>query len=362
MPRGPRNAIYDALRAPRHRFDPDEIVELFKQVDEDRVEAIASDLARYISSNLPKAIDRRNGIGDYRANPYVLMTAASVMDLDDPERFADFLFNSKLFMALETSFGKSVEAAFVGHYPIGGEHQWEDPPEKLAEFAALLGLSREEKARQRTASVWREIDKSCTSGTRRYLTTIKSGPNTINDSQVQAMTTAIISHYKTWAEESMSSYDGVEELDIIVGLTYGTDCTTNNKENQILVKLLEHGFEEEDRETRPGVLIDSATRTIRVYRCIGKDFWALIASPDNPGLAPFAYLEILLALSQALSTGMREADLETRINLKVQALAAALAKVTFPRRSLPEWIRDLFSEDELFWFATAMTAFFDEGI
>jgi hypothetical protein len=35
--------------------------------------------------------------------------------------------------------------------------------------------------------------------------------------------------------------------------TYGTDRTTNNKENQILVKLLEQGFVDEDRGRRPRV-------------------------------------------------------------------------------------------------------------
>lgn len=60
--------------------------------------------------------------------------------------------------------------------------------------------------------------------------------------------------------------------------------------------------------------------------------------------------------------GQAEADVETRINLKLQQLAASLAVLTFPRNSLPEWVREDFSEDQLFWFATAMTAFFDEGI
>ena len=41
------------------------------------------------------------------------MTAASVTNLDEPDDFARFLFNSKLYMALETSFGKSIEATFV---------------------------------------------------------------------------------------------------------------------------------------------------------------------------------------------------------------------------------------------------------
>ena len=203
---------------------------------------------------------------------------------------------------------------------------------------------------------------ACVAGRKRFFTSIKSGPNTINDTQVQAMTQAIIDHHKTWAASSCKIFQDVQEIDIVLGLTYGTPRTTNNKENQILVKLLDHGFEEEDREGNPGVLIDSETGSIRVYRCIGKDFWAFIGNPGNPAYTQFVFLEILLALSKALSKGMEEADLEARINVKIKQLAGAIANLQFPRASLPEWIREDFSDDELVWFATAMSAFYDEGI
>ncbi len=292
------------------------------------------------------------------------MTSASVMKLGDPVKFANFLFNNKLYMGLETSFGKSIEAAFVSQYPLDSNRVtfWQDAPEKLAEFGELTGLNREDRARRRTESIWREIDKSCVIGNRRYLTTIKSGPNCINDSQVSAMTRALIDNHKSFLAQSKATYPDVTEIDVVVGITYGTDKTTNNKENQILIKLLDHGFEEEDRVNAPGILIDSATRSIRVYRRIGKDFWSFIGNPRSPNDADFVFLEVLLALAKALSMGMAEADLETRINVKLQALSAALAGIVFSRQSLPNWVREDFSEDQVFWFATAMTAFFDEGI
>jgi hypothetical protein len=59
---------------------------------------------------------------------------------------------------------------------------------------------------------------------------------------------------------------------------------------------------------------------------------------------------------------MAEADLETRINSRIMALIGALQKLMFPRSSLPGWVREEFSDTELFWFATALTAFYDEGI
>jgi hypothetical protein len=356
------NPLFEALKAPRHSFDAREIVALFRRVSESRVTTLAAALSKYIAVNLPAAFERRDGLADYRTNPYVLLTSASVMNLSEPARFAEFLFNSKLYMALETSFGKSVEGTFTGLYPIASREKWREAPEKTAESAALEGLSRQEKARRRTASVWREVDKSCVLGKRRYLVSIKSGPNTINDTQVQAMTAAIVQHHRAWLEQSKKTYPGVNELHVIVGLTYGTARTTNNKDNQILAKLLDHGFEEENRTKKPGILIDSSTGTIRIYRVIGRDFWGLIGNPRKPQDADFVFLEVLLALAKALSTGIETASLETRINRKVQDLASALAKLQFPRNSLPEWVREDFSEDELFWFATAMTAFCDEGI
>ena len=71
---------------------------------------------------------------------------------------------------------------------------------------------------------------------------------------------------------------------------------------------------------------------------------------------------MLLALSKALSKGAAEADLESRINAKINQLAGAIANLQFPRASLPEWVREDFSDDELVWFATAMSAFYDEGV
>lgn len=360
--RSKANPFFATLKSKRHNFDTQEIISLFANVTEERVETLAQALAGYISTNLPLAFERRAGLSDYRTNPYVLMTSASVMNLDDPRAFGTFLFNSKLYMGLETSFGKSIEAAFVSQYPISSINKWIEAPEKRTEFDALIGLSNEEKAQRRIDSVWREIDKSVVIGNRRYLTSIKSGPNTINDTQVQGMTRAIIDNHQMWLRQTQATYPGVNEIDVVLGLTYGTDCTTNNKENQILVKLLQNGFVEEDRENKPGILIDSATGSIRVYRCIGKEFWSFIGQPDNPNSANFVFLEVLLALAKALAVGIETADLETRINLKLQQLAVALGQLQFPRHSLPDWIREDFTDSQLFWFATAMTAFFDEGI
>lgn len=353
--------FFRALKARRTRYDPASIAWLFQDVDRARVESLSASLAGYIRTNLPAAIERRETLADYRTNPYVLMTSASVMKLDSPKAFAQFLFNSKLYMALETSFGKSIEQIF-DFYPVSGREKWATPKEKTDEFKALSGRTREQRARLRLDSVWREVDKSVIVGNRRYLVSVKSGPNTINDTQVQAMADAIINNHRRWAQQTKQRYKKTSGLDIVIGLTYGTDRTTNNKENQVLVKLLEHGFHEESRDEKTGVVIDGATRSSRVYRVVGTDFWSFIGNPSNPEKARFVFLEVLLALAKALSLGSREGEIEDRLNAKMRELASALAGLQFPRQSLPKWIRDDFSDDELFWFATAMTAFYDEGI
>jgi hypothetical protein len=176
------------------------------------------------------------------------------------------------------------------------------------------------------------------------------------------MTDAIAGNYKTWLQESRKQYLDVKHLDIVIGLTYGTEKTTNNKENQILVKLLDKGFIEEDRVLYPGVLIDAETRSVRIYRRIGRDFWAFIGDPNNPANTQFVFLEILLGLAKALSAGVEAASIEEGINKKMRELSAALIKLQLPQDRLPKWMSEMFNKDELFWFTTAMSAFFDEGI
>jgi hypothetical protein len=337
---------------------------------------LSTTLREYLKTKLMSSVERRSGLDDYNTNPYVLMTSASLMEnLADPARLADFIFNNKIYAGLETAFGKLVESAVIGHYPIGAplRERWSEPAEKVVEFAEYKGLTRQEKSAARARSVWREIDASCVVGNRRYLTSIKSGPNTINDTQVQGMFDAIRRHHQEWMRKTQESFPDVTELDVFVGLTYGTDLNTNNKENKILANLLEAGFEEEmhppagapahaEEETpagKPGVLIDSATRTIRVYRSIGQDFWAMIGNPADPESAGFVFLEVLLALSKALEESSGHLGMEDKVNAKIDQLTAALHRIRFPRGSLPNWVEDDFTEDQLLGVAIAMTAFFD---
>ncbi len=147
------------------------------------------------------------------------------------------------------------------------------------------------------------------------------------------MTRALIDNHKSFLAQSKATYPGVTEIDVVVGITYGTDKTTNNKENQILIKLLDHGFEEEDRVNAPGILIDSATRSIRVYRRIGKDFWSFIGNPQSPNDADFVFLEVLLALAYPSDEAHRNG---AKPPIALIAPSNCLAK-EYPDRHLCSW-------------------------
>ncbi len=110
--------LYNSIKATRYRFDARDIADLFVCVSQGRVDRMANTISGYIQTNLPRAFEKRKGLSDYRTNPYVLMTSASVMKLGDPAAFGSFLFNSKLYMTLKTSFGKSIEGAFLELYPL----------------------------------------------------------------------------------------------------------------------------------------------------------------------------------------------------------------------------------------------------
>jgi hypothetical protein len=125
--------FYKAIKARSHSFHPTQVASSLTLTDKDRVEALSEAISTYIVKNLSGAIDRREGLAHYRTNPYVLLTSASVMQLVESEQFASFLFNNKLYMGLETSFGKSIESVLVIPYPVGAtlHGRWREPPDKL---------------------------------------------------------------------------------------------------------------------------------------------------------------------------------------------------------------------------------------
>ncbi|GAB3727434.1 hypothetical protein GCM10028794_00030 [Silanimonas algicola] len=359
-----RDGLYPVLR-PRTRFSSGEVQKWLNDSNEQRVRQLSKSLADYLAVNLKASVERRSGLADYRTSPYVMLATASVMGLVDREKLARFLIDTKIYTGLETSFGKQVESQVVGLYPIGAAdtQRWVDPPEKIAEASSLKSLTREKKAAARRTSVWREIDKSCVYGGRRYLVTIKSGPNCINDSQVDAMQAAIHSKYERWLSDTKKTYPDVDGVDIIIGLTYGTSATTNNKENQILVKLREAGFRELDRQASPGVLV-SPCGLVRVYRAVGIDFWSVIGDPGAPQKARHVFLEVLMALALAMAEGPARRSTLDVVQKKVVELGKAITDIglSFPRDLFPGWAQEMLNDAEVVWLQAAVSSFFDDGI
>ena len=354
------NGFYKDIKKKRS-YDQSEVAAWFQNVSQERVKHIADAMENYISLNLPKAIRNKSKLGDYRTSPYVLMATAGSLRLDDLRELSKFLVDIKLYMGLETSFGKSIESTVMPNYPIGAseDSRWGSPVEKNEEFETYRGLTQEEKSAKRINSVWREIDSACVFGNRRHLLTIKSGIATINDTQVGGMFSAIRDNHLTWLESSKQRF-GVEGIDVVIGLTYGTDWATNNKENQILVKLLDGDqFEEVDREAAPGVL-QTEDGSVRVYRAIGIDYWAYAANPGSPGEASFAFLEVLLGLGLALVLANQNSDIGVALNERLEILGDAFRELKFPEGDeLPSWVGTSHSVTELTWLAAAMSAFFD---
>lgn len=355
-----RAGFYKAIKERRY-YDADLMAELFQKVSQRRVEEIGDDMERYISLHLPKAIRSKSRLSQYRTSPYVLMATAGALRLDDLRELSEFLVNIKLYMGLETSFGKSIESVVMGHYPIDAKDdlRWGTPVEKDEEFATYVGLSHEEKSAKRVDSVWREIDTACVHENRRHLMTIKSGVSTINDTQVGGMFNAIRDNHLSWLASSQERF-GVEGIDVVIGLTYGTDWSTNNKENQILTKLISAGFQEVDRDEKPGVL-QNEDGSVRVYREIGADYWAYSANPSAPEKAPHVFLEVLLGLARALRLAHEKEDIGTALNERLDILGEEFRALRFPEGDrIPRWIGKKLGVTELTWLAAAISAFFDE--
>lgn len=342
--------FYSAIRD-KKSFDQAGYEELMKNTSEDRVDKISENWSAYLKPNVAKTIEDKEDIDDYRLNPYAITAIAGILDLDTAEEISEFIFGSKLYMSLETAFGKSVEDIVLPVYPIqSATTGWEEHPEKVRE---MNSDSRTEDL------VWQDVDKYCVIGDTAYITTVKSGPRTLNEDITDSIKDDIANHSDTWLEGTQKHHSEVEGLNVTIGLTYGTDYSTNNKEMRILLKLVEEGFTEIDRDKKPGVIQHPENDDITVESRVGIDFWSYIGNPENPDDAQHVFLEVLLGMIEAADqTG--EA-LRSTTGDRIKKLTGALDTLTIPESSLPEWIESNYGEDELVRMAQTLTLYYDEG-
>jgi hypothetical protein len=342
--------FYAAIRDTK-RFDGSDYEALVEQVSQDRINKISNKWAQYLKPNLEDTIDAKQDIDDYRLNPYAITAIAGILDFESVEEISEFIFGAKLYMSLETAFGKSVENIVMPVYPIPDvETGWKEHPEKVKE---MQSDGRGEDL------AWQKIDKYCVVDDTAYLATVKSGPRTLNESTTDSMKSDIATHSDTWLEGTRNHHPGVDELEVIIGLTYGTDNSTDSKEMRVLLKLVEEGFVEKDRQNHPGVIVHPDNQNITVHTQVGIDFWSFVANPQDPQSAEYAFLEVLLGLIKA-SDEAGEA-LKGKTAEKVKSLEEIIDGLAMPDSTYPDWIDSEFGDDELVRLAQTLTLYYDEG-
>lgn len=342
-------AFYSAIRDTK-RFDQSEYESLMENVSQTRIERVADDWSEYLTKNSKNTIEKKEDIDDYRLNPSII-AVSSILDLADSGEIAEFIFGAKLYMALETAFGKSVEDVVMPIYPaIDAEAGWKEHPKKVEEMS---GDARGEDL------VWQKVDKYCVVDDTAYLATVKSGPRTLNESTTDSMKSDIAEHSEAWLEGTQERHSQVENLEVIIGLTYGTDNTTNNKEMRILLKLVEEGFEEVNRGRQPGVVVHPDNDDIKVHSKVGIDFWSLVANPRDPDTGEFAFLEMLLGFVKAADEAGEALIDKTEDN--VSSLEETIDALDMPDSTYPGWVESKFDDDELVRLALILTLYYDEG-
>src|SRR5690349_7927091 len=110
-------SLSEAIKSLRSVFNAPAIPALFSNISRERVRLLSNALEAYIGTNLPRAIDAKSTLQDYRTSPYVLMAIGSAMQLENIDDFARFIVNTKLYMGMETSYGKSIEKIVMEIYP-----------------------------------------------------------------------------------------------------------------------------------------------------------------------------------------------------------------------------------------------------
>ena len=341
--------FYRAVRETKE-FDKEEYGELLSDVEPDRINKIAGEWSKYLKGNVRDAIENKDEIDDYRLNPYAATTIAGILDLDSTEDISEFIFGSKLYMSLETAFGKSVENVVMPIYPVESGVQWEEHPEKIEE------MEDEERGED---LVWQKVDKYCVVEDTAYLMTVKSGPRTINETVADGMKSDISDHSQTWLEGTQKHHPNVSNMEFIIGLTYGTDESTNTKDLRVLYKLVEEeNFDEVDRDTHPGVIRPPDSENIRVHNKVGIDFWSYVGNPSNPSDSEHTFLEVLLGLVKA-SDEVGE-DLEGISDKKIEGLSEALDNLYIPEGKLPGEIESEYGEDKLASLSQTLILFYDE--
>ena len=136
---------------------------------------------------------------DVNINPFLMLAMAPAYNIFSPFEAAEYVQNSKLPHGDATAFGKFVEDKI---FPIFGAKQPQEKNKRLD---------------SEKANLWSPIDIELTIDGIRFLFTLKAGPWTMNQDHAHNM----IRNFPAIHAQTGS--------DIIIGITYGTANSLNNK-------------------------------------------------------------------------------------------------------------------------------------
>lgn len=163
------------------------------EMPEDKFEAIVEESLRFIERRF-KSMQEIVDAKQLNINPFLMLAMAPAYNIFSPFEAAEYMQNTKMPHGDSTAFGKFVEDKI---FPIFGVRP---PTEKSA-----------------STTLYSPIDAEITVEGKRYLTTWKSGPWTMNQSHAHEM---IQSFPKIYSET---------QCDIILGIFYGRTRQLNNK-------------------------------------------------------------------------------------------------------------------------------------
>ena len=171
-----------------------------------RVLAMESDFRSRIDTALARLPIADSPLSKFATNPYVLLFHSKQQGYSHVAQIERDLVPAKVFSSLETSAGKMVEEVVL---PIYG---WDTIESTMHSRYSVLDGSRLDR------------DGDLFEGA-----TLKSGPNTLNDSIAQQIGADIARYAPEWASDKR-----VERVAITYGTLYGTKKQSNKKDWHIL--------------------------------------------------------------------------------------------------------------------------------
>lgn len=306
-------------RPPSVSLSKSQLLNDLQEIDKDtnsqqRVAAMEVDFRSRIGIHLDALAKASKPFRKYNTNPFVLLMYSSQKQYRRVKETEAAIVPAKVFSSMETSAGKMVERVMLSHY----------------------GWECVDSAMHTTESV---VDGRKLDGDTLRLVTLKSGPNCINDSMTDSISSEIVKYAADWGRQA-----SVKKVEFTIGILYGTPKMSNKKDWHILRKaalaVQDSGskatlVESPDDKWQFQFKVKGVAVTANIR--IGKSFW------DHLGCGCDAYTEMLCAAIRSCIEPTNRAtdqapfiipDLESIVELP-----AAYAKQSFVilQQSQLEW-------------------------